>query len=575
MRGRGAKKRWRRRGAPAIRRMEAAAESARRARAQQLEARPSPASAALSPSQVRALGVLAPAPASPPPLSAEGALERAARKDAEADAAAHGELLVATAQELADVQQQIDSLRAEARAVAGADDAIDTSHAVLHCKLLQEKQSELLDALAESPDDESIMNALKAVAAELATATPPQGLREAEPAAPFVDEGVARRLESSGADAGRLLDQARQSERDEADEPDDGSLQRTTSSAARVQLRLPTLASDAGFPPGLTPDEAMLCAQAFSADNGGIDAVRRHCALQLSGAHATCGIPLHERLSLATDLLNVANFPPGSHLQQDAEWAGALLEGILPQTLDALALTREQREFFEPAQWSVEGVPREEDGSLRALLSTVHRLPCIWALLVVMTSAPPAPSASNARGYEGGGRLFYDARARTLLRGLASLYRVEWSKVLDMERMWLAQSVTTSSELESAGNVVEGAHDKPFNYKRAAKIGSATVIGGAGKLTAPSPSACPRIDLTRSLVFPALALTGGIAAPAVAAVFGAVGSAIGIGGALTAMGSATAVSIMFGAAGAGLAGHSVAKRTGDIKVCRGLYCLSC
>ena len=94
--------------------------------------------------------------------------------------------------------------------------------------------------------------------------------------------------------------------------------------------------------PGLTPDEAMLCAQAFSADNGGIDAVRRHCALQLSGAHAPCGIPLHERLSLATDLLNVANFPPGSHLQHDAEWAGALLEGILPQTLDALALTREQ-----------------------------------------------------------------------------------------------------------------------------------------------------------------------------------------------------------------------------------------
>ena len=84
------------------------------------------------------------------------------------------------------------------------------------------------------------------------------------------------------------------------------------------------------------------------------------------------------------------------------------------------------------------------------------------------------------------------------------------------------------------------------------------------------------LALTNPIVcVPALALTGGIAAPAVAAVFGAVGSAIGIGGALTAMGSATAVSIMFGAAGAGLAGHSVAKRTGDIKVCRGLHCLSC
>ena len=405
-----------------------------------------------------------------------------------------GDLLEATSREIDDVQAQIDRLSDQAAAAAVDADTvreIGASHRKLHCKLLEEKQSELLEALLSRPDDETLMHALKSVTAELAAATPMQGLRAEMPCR----EGPSRRSGRDRADSDRLAYLALQAEREDLEEEhlDSAASPRELERASSATLRLSTpRAAEASA--GLTEDEILRCAHAFSSGGRGIADARRHCGLQLSGAHETHGIPLHERLSLATDLLNVANFPPGSHLQQDAEWAGALLEGILPQTLDALALTREQREFFEPEQWSVEGVPREEDGSLRALLSTMHRLPCIWALLVVMTSAPPAPSASNARGYEGGGRLFYDARARTLLRGLAALYRVEWSKVLDMERMWLAQSVTTSSELESAGNVVEGAHNKPFNYKRAAKIGGATVIGGAGKFTAPCPSACPRTN---------------------------------------------------------------------------------
>lgn len=129
------------------------------------------------------------------------------------------------------------------------------------------------------------------------------------------------------------------------------------------------------------------------------------------------------------------------------------------------------------------------------------------------------------------------------MRGLAALYALPWDKVLDMERLWLAQSVTAVSKIASGIDVVEeNAKDKKFNLKRAMKIGGATVFGGA-----------------------ALALTGGIAAPAVAAVFGAVGSVIGVGTALAAMGGTAAVSIMFGAAGAGLAGYKTARRTGDVQ----------
>jgi hypothetical protein len=55
-------------------------------------------------------------------------------------------------------------------------------------------------------------------------------------------------------------------------------------------------------------------------------------------------------------------------------------------------------------------------------------------------------------------------------------------------------------------------------------------------------------------------LTAGAAAPAVVGVFGMVG----LGGVLSAVGGAGFVSVMFGAAGAGLGGYKVARRTGDV-----------
>ena len=206
------------------------------------------------------------------------------------------------------------------------------------------------------------MHALKSVTAELAAATPMQGLRADMPCR---EEGPSRRSGRDRADSDRLAYLALQAEREDLEEEhlDSAASPRELERASSATLRLSTpRAAEASA--GLTEDEILRCAHAFSSGGRGIADARRHCGLQLSGAHETHGIPLHERLSFATDILNVAQFPPGSHRPEEAEWASGLLQGILPQVLDTLALTREQATFFCPTDWSVEGVPRECDGSL-------------------------------------------------------------------------------------------------------------------------------------------------------------------------------------------------------------------
>ena len=84
-----------------------------------------------------------------------------------------GDLLEATSREIDDVQAQIDRLSDQAAAAAVDADTvreIGASHRKLHCKLLEEKQSELLEAQISRPDDETLMHALKSVTAELAAA---------------------------------------------------------------------------------------------------------------------------------------------------------------------------------------------------------------------------------------------------------------------------------------------------------------------------------------------------------------------------------------------------------------------
>ena len=127
---------------------------------------------------------------------------------------------------------------------------------------------------------------------------------------------------------------------------------------------------------------------------------------------------------------------------------------------------------------------------------------------------------------------------RTLLRALAALYRVPWDKILDMERLWLALSLSTASSSATSPCAL-GAGDAAQQQHHVAASSSSSVsvspqgLGGSDARAIASGSGSGlrnRRALTIGLATvgggAALALTGGLAAPAVAAVFGVVGSTV-------------------------------------------------
>ncbi|AES73977.1 putative alpha/Beta hydrolase [Medicago truncatula] len=148
----------------------------------------------------------------------------------------------------------------------------------------------------------------------------------------------------------------------------------------------------------------------------------------------------------------------------------------------------------------------------------------------------------------------YDARHRVSLRLLAVWLGVEWNEMEAMESM-VAYSIMES--LSKAGEkeesiVSETSWDK---WKRGGIVGAAAVTGGT-----------------------VMAITGGLAAPAIAQGLGALAPTlgsiipvIGAGGfaaAATATGSvagSVAVAASFGAAGAGLTGSKMATRIGSLE----------
>ncbi|XP_038974736.1 transmembrane and coiled-coil domain-containing protein 4-like [Phoenix dactylifera] len=147
----------------------------------------------------------------------------------------------------------------------------------------------------------------------------------------------------------------------------------------------------------------------------------------------------------------------------------------------------------------------------------------------------------------------YDARHRVALQLLAKWLNVEWIKMEAMEIMVACSAMTAAKEVQS--EECESTDNSWSGWKRSGIIGAAALAGGT-----------------------LLAISGGLAAPAIASGFSALSptlgtlvpaiGASGFAAAASAAGSAAgsiAVAASFGVAGAGLSGSKMARRIADIE----------
>ncbi|KAK7351736.1 hypothetical protein VNO77_11397 [Canavalia gladiata] len=184
------------------------------------------------------------------------------------------------------------------------------------------------------------------------------------------------------------------------------------------------------------------------------------------------------------------------------------------------------------------------------LISYQRKVTVLYTLLAACIADTTVADKKCRKSRQG-----YDARHRVALRLLAVWLGVKWNEMEAMEAMVafsFMESVSKEILKEDESAVSESSWDQ---WKRGGIIGAAAVTGGT------------LMAITGGLAAPAIAHGLGALAPALGSIIPAIGAG-GFAAAATATGSvagSVAVAASFGAAGAGLTGSKMATRTGSLE----------